>query len=134
MVLIHVLLIISTGIAVLYSDEQGFEWFRGVQKTLNKKKLDVLHIVVSLGLSGIILTGGLMLIEAPGYLEDPTFLAKMAFVGALVINGLLIGSLTRLATKHPFIELTVSQKRMLLISGAVSVAGWVGAVTCGLLL
>ncbi|MBU0750326.1 hypothetical protein KKH15_02300 [Patescibacteria group bacterium] len=134
MVLLHVFLIIITGVTVLYSDEQGLEWFVGKQKTLKKKAVEMLHIVVSLGLSGIILTGGLMLIQAPGYLQDPTFITKMVFVGALVINGLLIGSLTELATTQTFAELKHSHKVRLLLSGAVSVIGWIGAISCGILL
>lgn len=134
MTTIHVLLIIVTGLTVLYSDEQGLEWFRGKQKTLNKKKIDVLHVIVSLGLAGIILTGGLMLINEPGFLQSTDFLVKMAFVTALTINGLLIGSSTEIAAQKEFRDVSSSQKRLLLISGGVSVAGWIGAIICGLLL
>lgn len=134
MVTLHVILIIVTGLAVVYSDEQGFEWFRGRQKTLSKKTLDLLHVIVSLGLAGIILTGGLMLIDEPGFLGDPTFLMKMAFVAALTVNGLLIGSLVNVAATTEFKDVPKAKRNLLLVSGSVSVIGWVGAVVCGLLL
>ena len=134
MVTVHVLLIIVTGLAVVYADEQGFEWFRGIQKTLSKKKLDLLHVAVSLGLSGIILTGGLMFIDRPWLLSDPTFLAKMALVAALTVNGLLIGSLASVASTKEFKDVPLAKKRLLLLSGSVSLICWIGAVTCGLLL
>ena len=134
MVTVHVLLIIVTGLAVVYADGQGFEWFRGMQKTLSKKKLDILHAVVSLGLSGIILTGGFMFIDRPGLLEDSTFLTKMVFVAVLTVNGLLIGSLASIASTKEFKDVALAKKRLLLLSGSISLICWIGAVTCGLLL
>lgn len=134
MVTIHIALIIIAGLTVLYSDEQGLEWFRGTQKTLSKKRLSLLHSIVSLGLAGIILTGGLVLINEPEFLADPAFIAKMAFVTALTINGLFIGSLTEIATQKEFANVSRSKKRLLIVSGAISAIGWVGAIICGLLL
>ncbi|MDB5264845.1 MAG: transposase family protein [Parcubacteria group bacterium] len=134
MTTLHVLLIIITGLAVLYSDEQGLEWFRGRQKMLSKKKLDILHVIVSLGLAGIILTGGLMFIDKPAFIHDPMFLAKMVFVAALTINGLLIGSLVDIAATQESKDVSPFKRKQLIVSAAVSVIGWIGATVCGLLL
>lgn len=135
MTLIHLTLVILTGLIVIYSDEQAFMWVLGKKHTLNARTIDILHIVVSIGLAGIIATGGLMAIRSLSYfLSDPLFLTKMFFVGALIINGFFIDKLSTTATERPFRELSNRERLPLLVSGAVSVTGWVGAGICGLIL
>ncbi len=131
----HVVFIIITILFVLYSDEQGLTWLLGRKSTLSKKVVDVLHIVVSAGLGGIVFTGGLMFLDRAEYLiSQPVFIIKMIFVLALMINAFFIGSLSRIAAKKPYASLTPSERYRVLASGAVSVLGWVGAVICGLVL
>ena len=135
MVALHLACIFVTGLAVLYSDEQALMWVLGKQRTIAPRLVDTLHIIVSIGLATIIATGGLMFLGgASYYLHEPIFITKMVFVGALIINGFLIDRLSVTATEKPFSELSHVQRAPLLISGAVSLTGWVGAGLCGLLL
>lgn len=131
----HVAFVIATALIVLYSDEQGLLWLLGKKQTLSKRVVHTLHVLVSIGLGGILLTGGLMFIDRAEYLlAQPLFMAKMAFVAALAVNAFFIGSLSATAAEKSFAQLTTSERYRVLISGAVSIIGWVGAVICGLLL
>lgn len=131
----HVAFVILSFLAVLYSDEQGLRWMLGKKERLAHGRVKVLHYLVSAGLAGVILTGGLMFLDRAEYLlSQPVFIVKMIFVLALVVNGLLIGSLSRIASEKSFAELTRSERARVLLSGGVSVAGWIGALICGLIL
>ncbi len=135
MTFLHVVAIIVTGLCVLYSDEQGFEWMVGKKQTLDAAKVELLHIVVSVGLALIILTGGLRAIPALSYyLAQPAFIAKMVFVLALIINGFFIGKLSHMATTRTFASMSSRERIPLFISGGVSVLGWAGALLLGLAL
>ncbi len=124
-----------TGLCVLYSDEQGLLWMLGKKETLEPARIGLLHDVVSVGLSSIILTGGLMAMPSlTYYLHNPIFLAKMGFVGALIVNGFFIGHIAARSTTHSFASLTTRERLPLLISGAVSVLSWGGALLAGFLL
>ena len=135
MILFHVAAIIVTVLCVLYSDEQGLRWMLGKKEVLNAKKIAVLHVLVSIGLALIILTGGLKAMTALAYyLSNPLFIAKMGFVLVLVVNGFFIGTLSTLATTRSFASLSTKERLPLLASGAASVLGWGGAILLGLLL
>lgn len=131
----HVIFVVLSILIVLYSDEQGLMWMLGKKQTLPKKRVEVLHALVSIGLGGILLTGGLMFLDRAEYLlSQPVFIAKMIFVAALVVNAFFIGSISRIATEKPYARLSTAERYRVLISGAVSVTGWIGAGVCGLLL
>lgn len=135
MVTIHLCLIITTMLFVLYADEQGLAWMLGKKQTLNARTLEVLHTITGIGLSLIILTGGLMFMDRSTYLlSTSTFLIKMPIVLALVINSFAIGGLAHIAASRPFSSVTRKERRRIYISGGISVLGWLGAITCGLLL
>jgi hypothetical protein len=135
MIAVHVTLITLTMLVVLYSDHEAFAWMRGKRLTLDATKVARLHRLVSIGLAGIILTGGYMYSQAADYyLGESTFLTKMTAVAALIINSYFIGKLGGIATTHTFASLSNKQRLPLLISGAVSTLGWLTAITCGLLL
>jgi len=134
MITLHLSLVILTGLCVLYSDEQAFAWVLGKKNVLSPRLVDILHVVVSIGLSGIIATGGILFLSRSFLLHDPVFLTKMVFVGALIVNGFFIDRLSVTATERPFAQLSKKERMPLLISGAVSVLGWAGAGLCGLLL
>jgi hypothetical protein len=135
MVEVHLTLVVLTAFAVLYSDHEALAWFRGKKEVLSKKKIETLHVIVSLGLAGIITTGGLMFIDRASYLlQNPTFIAKMCFVLALIVNAFFIGRLGTRATEKAYNNLPTKERLPLLISGAVSGIGWVGAITLGFLL
>jgi hypothetical protein len=134
MVTLHIICIIITGLGVLYADEQALFWMIGKKNTLPQGHIDVLHIWVSIGLSAVIATGGLLFLKRQYLLHDTTFLTKMVFVAALVINGFFIDKLSTTVTNRPFRELSSRERFPLLVSGAVSFCGWAGAGLCGLLL
>jgi hypothetical protein len=135
MVLLHILAIFVTGITVMYADEQGLMWMLGKKVTLSERKVEILHALVSVGLALVILTGGLLALRTlEYYLSDTRFLLKMGFVGALVINGFFVGSFSRMATRSSFASLSLRERLPLLISGAISVAGWGGALIAGFML
>jgi len=135
MIILHILSIFVTGLAVLYSDEQGLLWILGKKETLDPGRIEKLHVVVSVGLALIILTGGLLALPSLSYyLHNTIFLVKMGFVGALIVNGFFIGSVATLSTTHTFASLTHRQRISLFVSGAVSVCSWGAALLAGFLL
>lgn len=132
---VHLTLVLATAVLVIYSDKVGFSWVRGRVETLSKKKLEILHLAVGIGLAGILLTGGLMFLDRAEYLlGQPVFLAKMAFVASLVVNALFIGSLSKVASERSFASLTPKERIPLYISGGVSIVGWVSAIALGFIL
>lgn len=66
------------------------------------------------------------------YLSYGPFLVKMGFVAIIVANAFLIGKLLSLSSERPFAALTEAEKRKLLISGALSGIGWLGALSVAL--
>jgi hypothetical protein len=135
LVVFHVLLIILTGCAVLYSDEQALAWLLGKKELLHPKHVLWLHFIVTFGLAGIIVTGGALFVRNSSYyLHDPTFLIKMVFVGALIVNGYFIDQFSAIPIERPFRSLPQKDRSALLLSGAVSFCGWAGAGICGLVL
>lgn len=135
MALIHVIAVISTLSVVLVADYYGGRWFRGKADTIPQQTAERLHMLVSIGLASILLTGGLMFIDRSSYLlSQPVFWAKMTFVGALLVNGFFIGRISRIAASGPFRSVTPAQKRSVLLSAGVSTIGWIGAVILGMVL
>jgi hypothetical protein len=133
---LHLAFIWGTLAVVVYSDEQALLWILGKKRVMNKRLLEWLHALVGVGLAGLLTTGGLLFFVG-GYdflLSDPAFIIKMVFVAALLINGFFISYVNKLATLRSWGELSDAQRMPLLLSGAVSVCGWAGAVICGLLL
>ena len=132
---IHLTIVVITALVVLYADHEGLDWIRGKKQMLSKDRVEVLHVLVSFGISALLLTGGLMFINRAEYLlQELVFIAKMVFVGALVVNGFFIGEVSRLATERTFASLSAKERLPLYISGGVSFVGWVGAIVLGLLL
>jgi hypothetical protein len=130
---IHLTVLLATALVILYSDHQGFEYVRGKKETLSRRTVTRSHRLVWLGLVLMIGTGIAMVLPAWEYwLSNPTFYVKMGFVLTLVINGLFIGKLSHTATERPFASLTREEKTVLLVSGVLSGAGWLGAATVGL--
>lgn len=135
MILLHILVLVLTGLAVLYADEQGFMWILGKRTTLDTHRVEILHVIVSVGIALVILTGGLLALRGlEYYLASSVFMVKMFFVAVLVVNGFFIGSISQVATKRSFASLSAKERLPLMFSGSASVLGWLGALVCGLLL
>lgn len=128
----HGLIVFATIIVILYSDHQGFLYFRGKKATLSLSFVNWSHRLVWLGLGLIISTGSILVsFNVERYVADPAFFLKMSFVGVLIMNGLAIGALSHKASTTPFAALSQEEQRTLLVSGALSFMGWVGAFVIG---
>lgn len=135
MTAIHLALVIATLLVVAYSDEQGLLWFLGKKQHLDAALVERLHLIVTLGLAGVVTTGGLLFIDRADYLlSNPVFIVKMVLVAALIVNGYFIGKTSALASTLPYAGLDSRQRRTVLVGAGISGIGWVGALICGLLL
>ena len=135
MVTIHLTILGITIFLVLLADKEGTDWMRGKKLTLTHSKITFLHRAVYVGLFSMIATGAYMALPVfSWYIEDPKFIVKMLFVLTLLVNGLFIGSLSKVATEKSYSEVDSRTKKKLLVSGAISTTCWIGAMTCGFLL
>jgi hypothetical protein len=135
LVLLHIIFVILTGLVVLYSDEQAALWIFGKTPVLNQKRITLLHHLVAAGLACLLVTGGLLYIRSvPFYITDPIFVAKQIAIAALILNTWAIDRFSRVATTRAFASLSKKERLPLLLSGGVSIIGWLTAITCGLLL
>lgn len=130
---VHLGILIVTVVAILWADHVGFQYFRGQRLTLPALLITRLHYAVSVGLLGMIATGAYMASDRWTYLSaQPVFWLKLFFVAVLVVNALFITALMRTATTTSFASLSMRERLTLLISGAASGMGWLGAATIGL--
>ncbi|MDP3958200.1 MAG: hypothetical protein Q8Q36_01905 [bacterium] len=130
---VHIGAVLATLAVVLYADHLGFQYFRGRRQTLDGRLMFRLHRTVWAGLIVIMATGFIMFWPArETYLSYAPFLTKMGFVAIIVVNAFFIGKLLPLASGRPFAALTEGEKRKLLVSGAFSSIGWVGALSVAL--
>lgn len=128
-VTLHLVSLIVTAPVILFADHMGFQYLTGRVQTLSKTKVLWAHRLVTIGLLLLIGTG--IVITIPVWaivLENPYFYAKLAFVTTLALNGYFIEKLMHKATTTPFAQLAPEEKRVLLVSGAVSGGSWVATV------
>ncbi len=128
---LHLLTLAFVAIVILIADHDGLAYIRSKKQILNTTKVKRLHNLVWMGLIGMLATGLALLADEPDVLEESAFYVKMLMVLALFINGIAIGQLAKLSTITPFANLTKSQKRKLLLSGAISASCWIGAALLG---
>lgn len=132
---IHVTAVFITLAVVIAADVHGLLWILGKKQTLPLKRMEFFHRAAWLGLIVIITAGFLMFISYSEYLLSlPAFKFKMLFVAMLLVNAFVIGKHLMIATKEPFASLSSKEKMTLIISGAVSTCGWIGAFVCAQLL
>lgn len=129
---IHLTTLALTALVILYTDHRGLKYFLGKEPTLPASFITWSHRLVWLGLLLMIGSGAFLVSEAWSYFStDPAWLIKMGFVAVLVINACAIGRLSHVATTTPFAELSITQKRLLLVSGIASSTGWIGSALIG---
>ncbi len=129
---IHVCTLAITAIAILYADHLGFGYLRGKRLHLDHGRTVVLHRIVWAGLIGMIVSGFFLAFPQWEFLkDDPIFKVKMGFVLVLILNAFAIGKLSQVTSEQSFAELPPHKKMVLLISGALSATGWIGAATIG---
>lgn len=128
---IHIVAVFATLVLVITSDMHGLLWVLGKIKTLPKKRMGFFHRAVWVGLVCTIAAGFSMFISYPEYLLSlPAFRLKVFFILMLVTNAFFIGKHLTVATEKTFASLTTKERMVLLISGAISIFGWIGAYTC----
>ncbi len=126
---LHLFSLILTAPVIIYADHMGFMYLTGRAQTLSAQKVVWIHRLVTLGILLLIITGVWITIPRWQFLfQEPLFYTKLAFVVALFINGLFIGKLMHKATTTPFALLSTDEKRVLILSGAVSGISWVATV------
>lgn len=129
----HGLVVLITALVIIYSDHQGFLYFRGKKQTLSPAFITWSHRLVWVGLAIIIISGVLLVLPAWEYrLSQGAFYVKMGFVLVLIMNGLAIGKLSHKASSVPFVALSSEEKKTLLVSGGLSFIGWVSAAVIGI--
>ena len=129
--IIHILVVSSTLILVLFADHYGYTWISGKTSLLDKNKLNKLHNYTWVGIILILITGGtIFYYDYKTLLSSYVFLLKMAFVTTLIVNSFSIGILKNIATKHKFSDLSIKDKLPLIITGGTSTICWLGALTC----
>lgn len=130
---IHLLILLVTAVFIGIADHDGIQYWRGKKELLDPKRLKFLYYAILLGLSMMILSGGLMAYEMlPLLVETPAFFIKMIMVGALIANSFVIKSLMHVATVSPFNLLTIIQKKKIFTSAMISGLSWIGAITIGM--
>jgi len=129
---LHLISLIGTAPVILFADHMGFQYLTGRTQTLSAIKVQWAHRLVTIGLLLLIITGIVITIPAWAiFLENPYFYAKLAFVVTLALNGYFIDKLMKKAITTPFAQLAPEEKRVLLVSGAVSGASWVATILIG---
>lgn len=129
---LHLISLLITIPAILLADHMGFQYFTGRISTVGVRKARVLHWLVTCGICLLIVTGVMVTIPAWDiFLSKPLFYTKIAFVLTLLVNGILIGNLMKKATHTPYKDLPYEDKKLLLVSGAVSSLGWVISICIG---
>ena len=113
---VHLAILIATGLLILYADHEVLLYILGKKPILSERKNKWLHRAVWAGLCGMVVTGALLAFDARDYyFSDPAFLLKMVMVFALICNGILIGSLSRTASRIPFRKLVYGIKNILFV-------------------
>lgn len=132
LVTIHLSTLALTAIAILYADHMGFEYFRGKRLTLDGSRVTRLHHIVWVGLTFMIVSGFFLVKPQWEFIRtEPVFYIKMGLVLMLIVNAFLIGKMSHLTHHRAFAELPADVRKTFLVSGAVSVIGWVGAAIIG---
>lgn len=132
---IHITFLCIAGAGILLADRGAMAWLRGTRETVSAQTLFVSHWVVTVGLSGLMLSGlTLFWPERNFLLGEPVFWLKMAFVTTLVINSFFIEHLMHTAARQSFASLSTAQKIPFIVSGVVSTLCWLGAFTAAFFL
>ncbi len=115
-------------VSILFADKHALAWVRGKEEVLEYSTMERIHIIVWIGLIVMIISGVLLALPIKGFLvANVAFYVKMFFVVTLVVNSFFISSFIRTACERPFTSVTKKEKKLFIISGGVSVVGWLGA-------
>ncbi|MDC1205413.1 hypothetical protein N8083_01035 [Candidatus Pacebacteria bacterium] len=119
--------LVSLGI-IFCSDIYGALWVFGKIDTLNRKIIAWFHTIAWAGLIIISITGVLLFLPySQSLLSEFAFRLKILFLMFITINGLVIGRHMNIASIHSFASLSWRKRILLLVSGTVSITGWIGS-------
>lgn len=125
---VHIGFLCVAACGILLADYSALGWLRGARRTIDASLSNLAHWIVSVGLSGMILSGLALFWPLRFYVVvEPLFWVKMGFVLALVINSFVIEYLMHTATHTPFHSLSRRQQLPFIVSGVISTLSWVGA-------
>ena len=125
---IHIITLLITAFFIVKSDHYGYQWFRGQIAVLDARKITHLHTAVTVGLTGMFVTGFILFLPARDYyVMQSGFFIKMSFILALVVNSFFIHHLMHIALTKPFSQTTTRERVFLFVSGGVSTVSWFGA-------
>jgi len=131
---VHIAAFAWSVVGIIAADTQGVRWLLGWVPMLRVSYVRFWHRWVWCGLLVSIVSGFLMFWPVREYLlTQPTFLLKITLVLVLCLNALFIGTHMVVATQQPFSSLSSSQRRALLVSGVVSLLGWISVAALGFL-
>ena len=129
---IHLGILICTGISILYADHMAYQYFKGASQLLDMRITKRFHHAVWFGLFGMVVSGFFLFLPMASYLlGEPSFYLKIAFVLVLFFNAWVIGKISHVAYERPFANLTSQEKNVLILSGGASFFGWVAATLIG---
>jgi len=132
---VHIVTATSLIGAVLFADHLAFAWLRGKRATLPKKTMGYIHRGMYIGLGIMIVTGVYMFLPIREYLlYETAFQIKMGFLGALLLNSVVIGKLLHISTTHTFTSLSRKTQCIFLLSGGASGASWFSVIVAANLL
>jgi hypothetical protein len=130
---IHIGFLCVAGVGILMADHAAFQWLTHKRDVVGKRELFVSHWVVSIGLTGLVLSGLYLFWPMRDYLlVQPLFWLKMAFVAALIINSFFIEYLMHMASHTPWRQLAISERVPFIVSGGISTLSWLGALLVAL--
>ena len=125
---IHIGALILAACGILYADSLVWSWVRRKREMLDSNHLRRAHATMTIALWTKLGSGITMAWPMRDFLfTQPLFLVKMAFVTMLAANSFVVGRLMHLSTTQAFRTLTARQQLPLVISGTISMLGWVGA-------
>ncbi len=128
---LHLLSLAFVAVVIIIADHDGYLYMRGKKAVLDATKVKRLHQLAWVGLGAMIVSGVGLIAKDPDVLADSGFVVKMLMVAALIVNGVVIGQLSKVASVTPFVSLSTKQKLALLASGGVSISCWIGATLIG---
>ncbi len=129
----HVFAVLFSLLTVFAADKDALAWMRGKKRTLDARRIRLLHVLTWSGLITLIVSGAILSYPMLGYLlSQPLFIMKLLFVATLLVNAALIGKFSDIATVRQFSRLSPNERMRLMTSGAVSSFSWAGALVLAL--
>jgi hypothetical protein len=133
MLAVHIFSVLFSLCIVMLADKAALGWLRGKPEVLSAEKVALYHWLTWAGLVVTIFSGLYIALPQLSYLlSQPLFIMKICFVAILLLNSIIIGRFSKIATMRSYKSLTWQETYPLVTSGALSFFGWTGAVVLAL--